>query len=70
MQFLLIDRVIQKEGFYVYNMYNIEEKLFSIGIALERSRGRSLVINKATMLYMSPVGVELKFVQNIFRILS
>jgi hypothetical protein len=35
----LIDRVIQEEGYYVYNMYNIVEKDFSISIAPEQSRG-------------------------------
>jgi hypothetical protein len=42
-QFFLIDRVIQEEGLYVFNMQNILEKHFSISIALVRRRGRSLV---------------------------
>jgi hypothetical protein len=42
MRFLLIDRVIQ-EGFNVYNMYNIVEKLFSIIMAPVQSRGGWLI---------------------------
>jgi hypothetical protein len=34
MRVLLIDRLIRKEGLYIYNMHNIKEKHFSIGITL------------------------------------
>jgi hypothetical protein len=33
---VLVDRVIQEEGLYVYNMHNLGEKHFSISIALVR----------------------------------
>jgi hypothetical protein len=46
MRFLLIDRAIQEEGSYVYNMHNIVEKHISISIAIVQSRGGSLVSNK------------------------
>jgi hypothetical protein len=36
----LIDRVIQEEGFYVYNIYNTVENHFSISIACEAETGR------------------------------
>jgi hypothetical protein len=39
----LIERVVQDEGVYVYNVHNIVEKHFSISIAHARGRGRSLV---------------------------
>jgi hypothetical protein len=41
-----MDRAIQKEVFYVYNMYNIAEEYFSICIAPMRSRGGLPVPNK------------------------
>jgi hypothetical protein len=41
---VFIDRVIQEEGLYVYNMHNIEEKYFLTSIAPVRSRGGSLVV--------------------------
>jgi hypothetical protein len=37
--------MIQEEGLYVYGMYNILEKHFSISIAPVQSRGGSLVFN-------------------------
>jgi hypothetical protein len=43
MRVSLIDRVIQDEGLYVYNMHNIAEKHFNISIALVRRRGEPLV---------------------------
>jgi hypothetical protein len=46
MQFFVLDRVIRKEGLYVYDMHNVVEKYLSIGIAPVRNRGGSLVINK------------------------
>jgi hypothetical protein len=39
----LIDRMIQEEFLYVYNMQNIVHKHFSMCIAPVQSRGRSLV---------------------------
>jgi hypothetical protein len=39
----LIDRMIQEEGLYVYNIYKIVDKHFNISIASVRSRGGSLV---------------------------
>jgi hypothetical protein len=39
----LIDIIINEEGFYVYNLYNIVDEHFSIGIEPVRSRGGSLV---------------------------
>jgi hypothetical protein len=38
MWFFLIDREIQEEGLYVYNMHNIVEKHFCISIAAMQSQ--------------------------------
>jgi hypothetical protein len=46
MRFFLIDRVIQEEGLYAYNMQNVVGKHLSISIAPVRSQGGSLVIYK------------------------
>jgi hypothetical protein len=46
----LIDRVIQEEGFYVYNMHNVVDKHFSISIVPVQSRGGSLVISIKSVL--------------------
>jgi hypothetical protein len=43
---VFLNRVIQEEGLYVYNMHNIVEKHFNIGIAPVRSQGGLLVFNK------------------------
>jgi hypothetical protein len=53
MRFFLIDRAIQEEGFYVYNMYNIVGEYHSISIKLERSRGGSLVSIIIVILYIA-----------------
>jgi hypothetical protein len=45
MQSFLIDRMIQEEGLFDYNMHNIVEKHLSISIAPVRSRGGLLVNN-------------------------
>jgi hypothetical protein len=47
-----LNRVIQKEGWYVFNMHNILEKYFSIGPASVRSRDGALVVDKVLIAYM------------------
>jgi hypothetical protein len=41
MRFFLLDRVIQENGWHVYNMHSVVEKQFNISIASVRSRGGS-----------------------------
>jgi hypothetical protein len=45
MRYFYIDIVAQEEGLYVYNMYNMKDKLIIISIAPVRSWGGSLVYN-------------------------
>jgi hypothetical protein len=45
--------VIQEEGSYVHNMYNIVEKHLSVSIASVRSRGGSLVIFNGNRLCLA-----------------
>jgi hypothetical protein len=53
----LIDRVIQEEGLYVYNIHNLEVKHFRISIAPVRSLEgvTSYLINHSTLILYEPV---------------
>jgi hypothetical protein len=51
MRFFLIDRVIQEEGLYVYNMQNLVSKHITNSIAPVRNRGGSLVYNNLTAIH-------------------
>jgi hypothetical protein len=66
--FLWIDRVIQKEGLYVYNSHNIVEKHFSISIAHVRSWGGLLVFNQFRFSNITN-NIVIKIYLTMFRIL-